>query len=201
MKGLAVLLSTVVLSTVVLLGQATGPKPLEIYSIDTEGGKSTLYVSPERADRARGQRQSRWPGHRSDHGGSADAGATQIDYLVSTHYHVDHVGGLQELAKRIPIAHFIDHGTTVEGPVTALREQVPGFQAAYAELHAEGEAHGREAGRSPAGHRPRLADRHVSRRRPEDPAAWRRQAEPGVRRLQIHRWTSPPGAIRKTTSP
>src|SRR6187549_2621077 len=89
MKGLAVLLSTVVLSTVVLLGQATGPKP------------------------------------------------PQIDYLVSTHYHVDHVGGLQELAKRIPIAHFIDHGTTVEGPVTALREQVPGFQAAYAELHAK----------------------------------------------------------------
>ena len=137
MKGLAVLLSTVVLSTVVLLGQAAKPKPLEIYSIDTEGGKSTLYVSPS------GQTvlvDTGSPGGRDTDrimAALADAGVTQIDYLVSTHYHVDHVGGLQELAKRIPIAHFIDHGTTVEGPVTALREQVPGFQAVYAELHAK----------------------------------------------------------------
>jgi len=137
MKGLAVLLSTVVLSIVVLLGQAAKPKPLEIYSIDTEGGKSTLYVSPS------GQTvlvDTGSPGGRDTDrimATLADAGVTQIDYLVSTHYHVDHVGGLQELAKRIPIAHFIDHGITVEGPVTALREQVPGFQAAYAELHAK----------------------------------------------------------------
>ena len=125
------------MSTVVLLGQAAKPKPLEIYSIDTEGGKSTLYVSPS------GQTvlvDTGSPGGRDTDrimAALADAGVTQIDYLVSTHYHVDHVGGLQELAKRIPIAHFIDHGTTVEGPVTALREQVPGFQAAYAELHAK----------------------------------------------------------------
>ena len=59
-----------------------------------------------------------------------DAGVKQIDYLIPTHYHVDHVGGLQELAKRIPIAHFIDHGPDVEE-----REQVQGFQAAYAELY------------------------------------------------------------------
>ena len=125
------------MSTVVLLGQAAKPRPLEIYSIDTEGGKSTLYVSPS------GQTvlvDTGSPGGRDTDrimAALADAGVTQIDYLVSTHYHVDHVGGLQELAKRIPIAHFIDHGTTVEGPVTALREQVPGFQAAYAELHAK----------------------------------------------------------------
>ena len=59
-----------------------------------------------------------------------DAGVKQIDFLISTHYHVDHIGGLQELAKRIPIAHFIDHGPNVEE-----REQVQGFQAAYAELY------------------------------------------------------------------
>ena len=49
----------------------------------------------------------------------ADAGLRRIDYLLTTHYHVDHVGGLQELAKRIPIGTFIDHGPTVEE-----REQV-----------------------------------------------------------------------------
>ena len=57
----------------------------------------------------------------------AEAGVTEIDYLISTHYHVDHIGGLQELAKRIPIKHYIDHGPSVEE-----REQVAGFQAAYA---------------------------------------------------------------------
>ncbi len=58
-----------------------------------------------------------------------DAGLKQIDFLISTHYHVDHIGGLVELAKRIPIAHYIDHGPTVEA-----RQQVQGFDAAYAEL-------------------------------------------------------------------
>ena len=32
-----------------------------------------------------------------------DAGVKQIDHLVLTHYHGDHVGGLAELAKRVPI--------------------------------------------------------------------------------------------------
>jgi hypothetical protein len=56
--------------------------------------------------------------------------------MLSTHYHVDHVGGLQELAKRIPIVDYVDHGPTVEGPLTSLREQVQGFWEAYGKLHA-----------------------------------------------------------------
>ena len=39
---------------------------------------------------------------------------------------------MQELAKRVPIKHFIDHGPSVEE-----REQVAGFQAAYAEIYAK----------------------------------------------------------------
>lgn len=111
-------------------------KPLAIYVVDTEGGKAALYVSPT------GQSlliDSGSPGGRDTDRIMAaieDAGLKQIDYLVSTHYHVDHIGGMQELAKRIPIAHFVDHGPTVEGPVVPnLREQVPGFQQAYAELY------------------------------------------------------------------
>jgi hypothetical protein len=46
-----------------------------------------------------------------------DAGITQIDYLITSHYHGDHIGGLPEFATRIPIRHFIDHGANVQpGP-------------------------------------------------------------------------------------
>lgn len=116
--------------------QTVNARPLEIYVVDTEGGKAALYVSPT------GQSlliDSGNPGGRDTDrimAAVADAGLKQIDFLMSTHYHVDHVGGVQELAKRIPIGHYIDHGPTVEGPVVpALREQVPGFQQAYAELY------------------------------------------------------------------
>jgi len=43
-----------------------------------------------------------------------DAGLTQIDHLIITHWHGDHFGGLAELAKQIPITHFIDHGPNVQ---------------------------------------------------------------------------------------
>jgi len=62
----------------------------------------------------------------------ANAGLQKIDYMISTHYHVDHVGGLQELAKRFPIANYVDHGPTVE-----TREQVAGFQEMYKALYSQ----------------------------------------------------------------
>jgi competence protein ComEC len=42
------------------------------------------------------------------------AGLRQIDHLVTTHYHGDHVGAMGEVASRIPIRHYIDHGPTVQ---------------------------------------------------------------------------------------
>lgn len=108
----------------------TPAKPLTVYVVDTEGGKAALWVTPG------GQSlliDSGNPGNRDlDRLMAAieDAGLKQIDFLISTHYHVDHIGGLQELVKRIPIAHYIDHGKSVEP-----REQVQGFEAAYAELY------------------------------------------------------------------
>jgi beta-lactamase superfamily II metal-dependent hydrolase len=110
--------------------QGASTKPLQIYVVDTEGGKATLFVSPT------GQSallDSGNPGGRDTDrlmAAITDAGVTKIDYLITTHYHGDHVGGLQELAKRIPIATFVDHGPSVEE-----REQVQGFQQAYAELY------------------------------------------------------------------
>ncbi len=45
------------------------------------------------------------------------AGIQRINYLFVTHFHADHVGGVPQLAARIPIDHFLDHGTDVQkGP-------------------------------------------------------------------------------------
>jgi len=94
----------------------TAPRALQVYSIDVEGGQATLFVSPS------GQSMlvdTGWPGFE---GRDADrivaatklAGVRQIDYLVITHYHRDHVGGVSQLAGRIKVANFVDHGENVE---------------------------------------------------------------------------------------
>ncbi len=133
MTRFAIALSIAFLGAAWVAGQGTGAKALEIYVVDTEGGKAALYISPT------GQSvlvDSGSAGGRDTDRlmvAIADAGLKQIDYLISTHYHSDHVGGLQELARRIPIAHFIDHGPTVE----TAREQVAGFQQMYTDLSAK----------------------------------------------------------------
>jgi competence protein ComEC len=123
---------------------------LEIYFIDVEGGQATLLVTPA------GETlliDSGFPGDgtfRSKAGAAgesrdaqrvalaaADAGVTRIDYLLVTHFHADHVGGVPELAQLLPIGVFIDHDTVA----TSAEENVPGTQevfAAYAEVRARG---------------------------------------------------------------
>lgn len=105
-------------------------KTLDIYITDTEGGKATLFVSPtgETVLIDTGNPQQRDLDRIL--AVMKDAGVTQIDHVLLTHYHVDHIGGLQELAKQVPIKDFVDHGPSIE-----QREQVQGFQAAYAELY------------------------------------------------------------------
>jgi beta-lactamase superfamily II metal-dependent hydrolase len=135
MKRVAfVVLSAVAVSLSLALsaGQARDPKALEIYVVDTEGGKAMLFLSPA------GQSlliDSGNPGGRDTDRIMEvvnQVGLKQIDYLLSTHYHVDHIGGMAELAKRIPIANYIDHGPTVEE-----REQVASFQQTYADLRSK----------------------------------------------------------------
>jgi beta-lactamase superfamily II metal-dependent hydrolase len=89
---------------------------LRIYAIDVEGGKSTLFVSPS------GQSMLVDTGYDGFNSRDAkriaaaaeDAGVKQIDYLVITHYHHDHVGGVPQLAAKLPIVTFIDHGANKE---------------------------------------------------------------------------------------
>jgi competence protein ComEC len=42
------------------------------------------------------------------------AGLKKLDFLVTTHYHADHFGATAELAKQIPILHYVDHGPSIE---------------------------------------------------------------------------------------
>lgn len=122
------------LCALVLLGGLTSaqirPKTLDIYIVDTEGGKAALFVAPS------GETvliDSGNPGGRDTDrlmAAISDAGVKQIDYLITTHYHIDHVGGMEALASKIPIKHYLDHGPTVEE-----HEQVAGFQQMYAELY------------------------------------------------------------------
>src|SRR5271170_1864484 len=91
-------------------------KSLEIYFIDVEGGQSTLIVSPS------GQSLLIDAGWRGFEGRDSErimqmtkrAKLKQIDYLLITHYHRDHVGGVPDLAQRIKILNFVDHGPNTE---------------------------------------------------------------------------------------
>ena len=108
------------------------PKALQIYYVDTEGGQSTLFVTPSGESLLVDVGN---PGGRDTDRlmlAVEDAGVKQIDHLVLTHYHGDHVGGLSELAKRIPIKRFYDHGPAAEGD----RAGGQGFMEQYAQIYA-----------------------------------------------------------------
>ena len=138
------------LSVALLSAQAR--TTLDIYVVDVEGGNATLFVSPS------GESLLIDTGN----GGAAavrdadrimaavkDAGLTQIDHLITTHWHGDHFGGMAELAKRIPIEQFIDHGPNVQPERGGRRVPAEGLSEALR----QGEAHGREAGRQDRGRR------------------------------------------------
>ena len=91
-------------------------RPLEIFFVDVEGGQATLIVSPS------GQSLLIDTGWRGFEGRDAEriaqaakaAKVKQIDYLLITHYHRDHVGGVPQMADRMKILNFVDHGPNTE---------------------------------------------------------------------------------------
>jgi len=91
-------------------------KTLDIYWVDVEGGGATLIVTPQ------GQSLLVDTGNPAPDDRDARrifeaaklAGLARIDYLLITHFHGDHAGGVPALAKLIPIDHFLDHGDSIE---------------------------------------------------------------------------------------
>src|SRR5262245_26494749 len=99
--------------TVSLLSQA---RNFEIYWIDVEGGASTLFISPTGESLLF---DTGYPGNgdrdaKRIYAAAQKAGLRQIDHVVISHWHADHVGGVAALSKMIPIAKFYDHGNGVE---------------------------------------------------------------------------------------
>jgi competence protein ComEC len=101
---------------------ASAAGTLEIYFIDVEGGQATLVVTPEKrsllidagwASDGKGFKPGD-PAKARDANrivaAARDAGVSQIDYLLITHFHTDHFGGVSELAQLMPIRGFVDHG-------------------------------------------------------------------------------------------
>ena len=106
------------------------PKPLEIYFVDVEGGQATLFVTPA------GQSlliDTGWPGNA---GRDADrivaaakkASLSKIDFVLLTHYHVDHTGGVPQLLAKIPVGTFIDHGVNREPGDQATEQSWENYQ-------------------------------------------------------------------------
>lgn len=108
----------VAMATIVWVVPAGGQSrtTLDIYFIDVEGGQATLVVPPSGASLLVDAGWSAVNGRDADRIAAAakQAGVSRIDYLVVTHYHRDHVGGVPDLAARLPIGTFVDHGPTVE---------------------------------------------------------------------------------------
>jgi competence protein ComEC len=114
--AISILLSFLLLLTFSAVWLNAAANDLTVYFIDVEGGQSTLFVTPS------GQSVLIDTGFPGNNGRDANriaaaakaAGIRQIDYLLVTHYHGDHVGGVPAIAALLPIRNFVDHGETVE---------------------------------------------------------------------------------------
>ena len=90
----------------IALLSAQARRTLDIYVVDVEGGNATLFVTPAGEsvliDAGNGGAAAARDAGRIMEA-IKDAGLTQIDHHITTHWHGDHFGALEELAKQIPI--------------------------------------------------------------------------------------------------
>ena len=108
---------------------------LRIAAIDVEGGQATLFVAPGGTSLLV---DTGWAGNNGRDAdrivaAAHDLGLTRIDTVLITHFHSDHVGGVPQLAQRIPIGQFLDHGELYEKD-----SGVPELYAAYQSTLATG---------------------------------------------------------------
>jgi len=130
--------SFIFLAAVVLVGctallstSTAAEKALRVYFVDVEGGQATLFVTPQGESLLI---DTGWPGNNGRDAdrivaAAKDAGISKIDYVLITHFHDDHVGGVPQLAAKIPIGTFIDHGENRESGDKVTRERWVAYKA------------------------------------------------------------------------
>lgn len=113
MRARSLLAALLVAIGMTAVGESTETrKDLDIYFLDMVGGASTLIVTPL-GESVLIDTGSLEPKHRDAdriHAATQQAGLRRIDYLVTTHFHSDHFGGILELTNRIPVKRFMDKG-------------------------------------------------------------------------------------------
>jgi competence protein ComEC len=120
MRKLLLVVAAVAVVGAIAAAQTDAPTT-QIYFIDTEGGMSTLIVSPTNG--ILGTREVLLldagnlnpPGRDADRIVAAmkDAGVERVDTLVVSHYHGDHVGGVAALFDKVPVRRVLDPGAFV----------------------------------------------------------------------------------------
>ena len=116
---------------------ASGTAALRIYFIEVEGGQATLFVGPS------GQSlliDTGWPGNNGrddDRIASApkQAALKNLDFVLLTHYHADHAGGVPQLLTRLPVGTFLDHGPNRELDHGITERDYSEYQKALADGH------------------------------------------------------------------
>ena len=129
-------LSTLALGVALARAQPVAVKTLDIYVVDVEGGNATLFVAPSGESLLIDTGNAGAAAVRDADrilAAARAAGATRIDTLITTHWHGDHFGGMAELAARLPVRHFVDHGPNVQ-PAAAADEFL---EKTYPQLYAK----------------------------------------------------------------
>jgi beta-lactamase superfamily II metal-dependent hydrolase len=116
---------------------AAASKGLQAYFIDVDGGQSTLFVSPAGKSLLI---DTGWAGNdgldaKRIAAAAKDAGVSKIDYVLLTHYHADHTGGVPELVQQIPVGTFIDHGPNRETASASTKGYYDAYQTVVTSGH------------------------------------------------------------------
>lgn len=110
-------LAALLLSATPVLADA----PLKIVVVDVEGGAATLFLTPEGKSLLIDTGWPRGAGQMPSPDGAEESadriiaaaktlGITRLDYVLVTHYHDDHSGGVSALLSKFPVDAVIDHG-------------------------------------------------------------------------------------------
>jgi competence protein ComEC len=116
MKRLFSVLCGIAALAVAVVAGPQAASTLDIYFIDVEGGQSTLLVTPAGQSLLIDTGYAGFANRDPDRivAAARQANVNRLDYLLITHFHADHAGGVGETVKHLPVATFVDYGEPIE---------------------------------------------------------------------------------------